>query len=59
MPPEGFLSGAVWYYRYIGPKGAAMCSKNEGKGCCWIQGWVGGLFVLYCIYCRTIKGSTK
>lgn len=31
-----------------------MCQKNE-NGCCWISGWIGGLYVLYCIYCKTIK----
>ena len=35
-----------------------MCAKSEdGKGCCFISGWLGGIYVLYCIYCKTIKGK--
>jgi hypothetical protein len=31
-----------------------MCKENP-KGCCWISGWLGGLYCLYCIYCKKIK----
>jgi hypothetical protein len=31
-----------------------MCAKNS-NGCCWISTWIGGLYVLACIYCHTIK----
>lgn len=27
-----------------------MCAKSPG-GCCFISGWLGGVFCLYCIYC--------
>lgn len=31
-----------------------MCAKSPG-GCCWISGWVAGVYCLYCIYCKTTK----
>ncbi len=31
-----------------------MCTRSP-SGCCWISGWLGGVFCLYCIYCRTVK----
>ena len=34
-----------------------MCAKNGEKGCCLISGWINGLYVLYCIYCKKTKGS--
>lgn len=35
-----------------------MCAKSEdGKGCCFISGWLAGVFCLYCIYCKKIKGK--
>ena len=34
-----------------------MCAKSDnGKGCCLISGWVNGVYVLYCIYCKKTKG---
>jgi hypothetical protein len=35
-----------------------MCAKSEtGKGCCFISGWLAGVFCLYCVYCKKIKGN--
>lgn len=35
-----------------------MCQQSPGKGgCCWISGWLAGIYCIYCIYCKKIKKS--